>query len=259
MKIERLFVPSTKGNIAVVVNHPEIKTEKLAVLCSGFLDSKDYAHLVSLAEDLCAEGYTVARFDSYGIWESEGAPSDYTTTQYLNDLKQVIDFIYAKGDFTHLLLGGHSKGGFIALYQACIDPRVSAVLAIMSTFPFIKESNQPVIEKWEKLGERVSHRDVPNSDKIIEIVLPFSYVADRLHYDLLAKLPNLRAPLIMIAGNEDKLALVEDVKNLFGQAPEPKELIVLDGIGHDYRKYPEQIKLVNEKILKTLKKCESSK
>lgn len=253
MKVERIFIESAKEKIAVVINHPEIKTEKLAVLCSGFLDSKDYAHLAGLAEDLCNEGYTVARFDAYGIWESGGTPNDYTTTQYLADLKSVIDFMETQGDFTHLLLGGHSKGGFAAMYQACLDPRVSVVLAIMSTFPFIKENNQATIEKWEKLGERVSHRDVPNTDEIKEIILPFSYVADRLPYDLLAELPHLRAPLIMVAGGDDKMALAEDVKVLFNQALEPKEFILLEGIGHDYRKFPEQIKLVNSKILNSLK------
>lgn len=253
MNIERILIPSTKGKIAVVINHPEIKTEKLAVLCSGFLDSKDYAHLAGLAEELNNEGYTVARFDAYGIWESEGMPSDYATSQYLADLKNVIDFMETQGNFTHLLLGGHSKGGFAALYQACIDPRVSAVLAIMSTFPFIKENNQATIEKWEKLGERVSHRNVPGTNEIKEIILPFSYVADRLQYDLLAKLPHLRAPLIMVAGSEDKLALVADVKALFNQAPEPKEFIMFEGVGHDYRKFPEQITLVDKRIIQTLK------
>ena len=252
MRVEQIFIESTKGKIALAINHPEIKTKKLAILCSGFLDSKDYAHLAGLAEDLCKEGYTVARFDATGIWESKSV-GEYLTTHYLEDLKNVIDFMEKQDNFTYLLLGGHSKGGFMALYHACQDPRVSALLVIMSAYPFIKESNKPIIEKWEKLGKRISHRDIPNSNKTKEIIIPFSYVADRLQYDLLAKLPNLQTPLIMVAGAEDQVALPEDVKTLFDQAPENKKYLLIPGVGHDYRKYPEQIKLINDIIITNLK------
>lgn len=254
MSIEKILIASSKGKISVAINHPEKQTEKLAILCSGFLDSKDYAHLAGLAGDLSREGYTVARFDAYGIWESEGVSEDYTTTQYLEDLKSVLNFMLTKGEYTHVLLGGHSKGGTMAMYHACQDPRISAVLAIMSTFPFIKESNKPIIEKWENLGKRISKRDKPGSDEIVEIEIPYFYVADRLQYDLWTELPKLHVPLIMIAGEKDELALPEDVRELFDQAPEPKEFRLIPNIGHDYRKYPEQIALVNETIITTLKK-----
>lgn len=255
MNVERIFIESTKGKIAVVINHPEIQTEKLAILCSGFLDSKDYMHLAGLAGDLSRDGYTVARFDAYGIWESEGTPEYYTMTQYLTDLKILIDFMEKQGTFTHILLGGHSKGGSIALYYACRDARVSVVLAIMSTFPYLKESNKAVMEKWKINDKRISKRDVPNSTETIELITPYSYVIDRMQYDLLKKLPTLQAPVIMVAGTEDQLAHPEDVEELFNQIPGTKEYIVIPGIGHDYRKYPEQVQLVNNKILNALKKC----
>lgn len=254
MKIEKILIPSTKEKISIIINFPEIKTKKLAILCSGFLDSKDYAHLAGLAETSANKGYTVARFDAYGIWESDGTPENYTMTQYLSDLKILIEFMEKQGEYTHLLLGGHSKGGVIALYHACSDPRVSIVLAIMSTYPFLKESNQHIIDKWKTLGQRLSKRDVPNSIEIVEMITPFSYVTDRGQYDLWAELPKLKVPLIMLAGSEDQLALPQDVKKLFDQAPEPKEFILVEGIGHDYRKHPEQITLVNSHIISALQK-----
>jgi hypothetical protein len=39
----------------------------------------------------------------------------------------------------------------------------------------------------------------------------------------------------------------------FSYANEPKEFVVIPGIGHDYRKFPGQISLVNEQVLKFIK------
>jgi hypothetical protein len=39
----------------------------------------------------------------------------------------------------------------------------------------------------------------------------------------------------------------------FGYANEPKKFVVVPGIGHDYRKFTEQISLVNEQILQFIK------
>ncbi len=250
LEFETISLTTESGQIALSITKPDIKTNQVAILCPGFLDSKDYAHLVGLANDLAEIGYTVVRFDAAGIWQSSGG--EYTTTHYLQDLKAVLDYILQDSDFTKVLLGGHSKGGFVALYQACFDPRITTVLAIMSTFPFVKESNGAVIEKWKNSGKRLSTRDLPAGLGTKEFVTDYSYVADRLQYDLLAAFKNCQAKLIFVAGSEDKIALASDVKSLFDQTPEPKEFIVVEGIGHDYRKNPAEISLVNKEILKAI-------
>lgn len=251
--MENIKIPSTKGAIAVTINRTASSDKKLAILCSGFLDSKDYNHLKILAEDLAAHGYTVARFDATGIWESGQNTDDYTTAQYLQDLQSVLEFMLQQENFTHILLGGHSKGGFAALYHACHDPRISAVLAIMSTIPYNREGNKDTLEKWKGLGYRISKRDVPGQVTTREFSVPYSYVADRLQYDLSSTLKNLHASLIMIAGEEDTIAQATDIEQLFNQAPEPKVFINIPGIGHDYRHNLEQVRLVNDTILEALK------
>ena len=70
MEIVQTKIPSSKGNLAAAVHYPETKTERLAILCPGYVDSKDYKHLVGLAEALSKQGYTVVRFEPTGTWES---------------------------------------------------------------------------------------------------------------------------------------------------------------------------------------------
>src|SRR3989344_857048 len=85
--IEKVKIKNSKGqNISAVIHRPDIKTKKLAILCPGFLDTKNYDHLILLSEELLKKGFTVVRFDPTGTWESEGDISEYLTSQYLNDV-----------------------------------------------------------------------------------------------------------------------------------------------------------------------------
>ncbi|MFH1392761.1 MAG: hypothetical protein ABIG90_03810, partial [bacterium] len=91
--MHKIKIKNSKGkNITAVINYPEIQTGKLAILCPGYLDSKDYDGLLKLAEALAEKGYTVARFDPTGVWESEGDISEYTMTQYLDDIKYILEY-----------------------------------------------------------------------------------------------------------------------------------------------------------------------
>jgi alpha-beta hydrolase superfamily lysophospholipase len=109
MKETSQQIPSPKGNIASAIHYPETETDKLAILCPGYLDTKDYAHLIGLANELCAKEFVVVRFDPIGTWESEGDISDYTITQYLEDIKHVLEYMLAQSSYKTVLLGGHSS------------------------------------------------------------------------------------------------------------------------------------------------------
>ena len=130
MEIVKTNIPSSRGSLAAAIHYPEQKTGRLAILCPGYLDSKDYKHLVGLAEELDKQGYTVVRFDPTGTWESEGHIADYTTTQYLEDIKHVLEYMLKQEDYTYILVGGHSRGGQVSILYAARDPRISVGLGI---------------------------------------------------------------------------------------------------------------------------------
>lgn len=245
-------IPSTKGNLAAAIHYPKEETDRLAILCPGYLDSKDYKHLVGLAERLCEENYTVVRFDPTGTWGSGGKISDYTTTQYLKDLKSVLDYMLHQKRYKHILIGGHSRGGMVSILYSARDPRISRVLAIMPS------SGRSMMGKrrddWEKNGVSISKRDLPQDrNKIKEFQVPLSHLVDRDKYNVLEDVKKIRVPIIFIAGEADELIPPEDVEVLFNNAKEPKNFITVPGVGHDYRFNDDEIRLVDEKILELLK------
>ncbi|OGI58133.1 hypothetical protein A3C60_01285 [Candidatus Nomurabacteria bacterium RIFCSPHIGHO2_02_FULL_37_45] len=249
--IEKVKIKNSKGqNISAVIHRPDIKTKKLAILCPGFLDTKNYDHLILLSEELLKKGFTVVRFDPTGTWESEGDISEYLTSQYLNDVRSVLEYMLKEKNYSYILLGGHSRGGLISILYASLDSRISFVLGIMPSSIRIMIGTKR--EEWEKAGFSIAKRDIPKKNEEIEFKVPYSHVIDRDQFNVFEAVKKITVPLVMIAGELDKACLPEDVKKLFDQANEPKKFILMKNIGHEYRHNLLEIKEVNKEIINSL-------
>lgn len=249
--MEPVKIPNSKGqNIAAFIHRPTAKTEKLAILCPGYLDTKDYTHLTVLAGDLAERGYTAVRFDPTGTWESEGDISEYLTSQYLKDIESVLEYMLAEGVYTYVLLGGHSRGGQVSILYAARDPRISEVLGIMPSHAPVEGRRR---EDWEKAGVSNSSRDIPdNTEERKSFSVPFQHVLDRDQFNALGDIQKIKVPIVLIAAEFDVSVPPEHVKELFEHAHEPKKLIYLEGMDHEYRHNLEEIKEVNALIMTAL-------
>lgn len=250
MSITKIKISSSKGNLAAMIHYPKNETDRLAILCPGYLDSKDYKGLLDLAERLEKQGYAVVRFEPTGTWESDGDISDYTTSQYLEDIKSVLDYILSQTNYKQILLGGHSRGGQVSILYAARDSRISIVLGIMPSSGPIQGQRR---EEWEKAGISTSLRDLPNDkDKTREFRVPFNHVLDRDQYDTVGDAKKIKVPIIFIAGELDDLVPPDRVREVYNNANEPKKFLIIPNIGHDYRHSDDEVKIVNENILEQL-------
>jgi len=236
--------------LAASLHEPAQSNGWLAILCPGYLDSKDYAGLVGLAEALAEQGYTVVRFDTTGMWASEGTIDEYLTSQYLSDVRSVLDYMLTRGRYRHVLLGGHSRGGQVSLLYAARDQRISQVVAIM---PSSRHSTaRKLKEGWKETGFRLSKRDVPGSSELREFRVPYSHAEDRDQYDVVADVQKITAPIVFITGELDDTVPPEYVREIYDSANKPKRYILLPGVDHDYRHDPQKIKKVNDSVLEAL-------
>ena len=257
MMTKKILITSGDHKISAVIDYPKRLSKKLAVLCPGFLDSKDYSHLAELAKALTENGYTVLRFDPTGTWGSGGDISQYTTTQYLMDVESTIQYMLKKRPFQHILIGGHSRGGQIALLYAARDPHISIVLAIMPSSNVGKEKGAKGIADWESSGFRVSYRDLPaNRTEKRVFKVPVLHLKDLRDYNVIRDVKRINIPVILVAGESDVLCPPEAIGKIFDNANNPKRLITIPKIGHDYRHKDREIKIVNAHIMKILKETE---
>ncbi len=241
---------SADKDIAAVIHYPEPPTDRLAILCPGYLDTKDYPNLVKLAKTLVLCGCTVVRFDPSGTWGSEGSISDYLTSQYLDDIRSILEYMLGQKNYAHIILGGHSRGGMVSILYAAQDPRISLVLGIMPSSG--RPLTPPQLEEWERNGFSISLRDIPGSSEQKEFKVPYAYIIDRNNFNVVEEVKKVHVPIILMAGELDDIVPQEDVKRIFDQANEPKRFVLLNGIGHDYRRNPTEIDTVNEMTRKNV-------
>lgn len=94
---------------------------------------------LDLAQTLRRAGYNVLFFDYRGSW---GSPGDFSFTHAIEDTHAAIAYLRDPANATrlhidpaHLILIGHSMGGFLALNVAAQDPAIATVVSISAALP----------------------------------------------------------------------------------------------------------------------------
>jgi pimeloyl-ACP methyl ester carboxylesterase len=245
--MEFIKISNSKGkSLAVVAHRPSGQTGNIAILCPGYLDTKDYPHLVHLAELLCSRRYVAVRFDPTGTWESEGDISEYLTSQYLDDIESVLEYFLQDANYTNILLVGHSRGGQVSMLYSARDTRISQVVGIM---PSHGTYEGPSREEWQRLGFKDSERDDPKNNNQRYFRVPFQHVLDRDQFDEFNNVKEIQIPITFIAGELDDVIPSEYVKELYDAANEPKTLVLAEGVDHDYRLNIKDIEMINNLVL----------
>jgi len=167
-------------------------------------------HYQPRARMLYEAGYNVLIWDYRGYGKT--TPHEHPTSEQFMDDAQTIRR-WARGvvpDETRVLIYGYSLGGLPAMEMATASPGCALILeAPFTSFEQVVETNTTL-----SLGERFFSEG---------------------RYDNLAKAQTLDTPLFVMVGSEDRTTPEVSVRRLYEQAPAPKDLWVLDGVGHGIR------------------------
>jgi pimeloyl-ACP methyl ester carboxylesterase len=156
-------------------------------------------------EMLARAGFDVLAFDYRGYGRSTGRPDEQGTYR---DARAALDALRRRRgvDPARVVYLGESLGGAIALELAQSAP--PAGLVLQSTFTSIRDM------------ARLHYAFVPRG------AVPDAYPSLRL-------IVGLRAPLLCLHGDRDEIVPLLYGQALFDAAPEPKELRVFAGVGHN--------------------------
>jgi fermentation-respiration switch protein FrsA (DUF1100 family) len=157
------------------------------------------------AQLLTAAGFDVLLFDYRGYGRSAGRPDEPGTYA---DARGAREALLARPgiDPSRVYYLGESLGGAVALRLALEHP--PAGLVLMSTFLSVRAM------------ARVHYPFVPPP------AVPDAYPSLRL-------IGGLRCPLLVVHGADDAIVPLEQAQRLFDAAPQPKQLRVLAGVGHN--------------------------
>ena len=160
---------------------------------------------VFFAALLAAAGFDVVLFDYRGYGRSSGGPSEQGT--YL-DARAALAWLLAQPgvEASRVLFLGESLGGAVAVDLALDHP--PAGLVLLSPFTSVRAM------------ARVHYPFVPAA------LVPDAYPT-------LGRIGDLRAPLLVLHGEDDEVVPLWQATELFEAAPEPKRMRTFPGVGHD--------------------------
>jgi uncharacterized protein len=205
--IKGWLIPGKKGAGAIVLMHG-VRADRLSML--------DRARFLGRA------GYTVLLFDFQAHGESEGK---HITFGYLEskDARAAIIFLRSNAPGEKIGVIGVSMGGASAL-PASPNLDVNAMVLEM-VYPTIKQaiSNRLTMRlgRWASvLTPLLSYQFKPRLGISADALRPID------------KVGSIHAPKLFIVGAEDQLTTLDESRQIFNAASEPRELWAVDGAGH---------------------------
>lgn len=239
--MQKEFIKNRKGQkIAVIIEETE-NQKGLAFVMHGLGGFKEQAHIQTIAEAFKENEYTVIRFDTTNtLGESDGNYEDATTTNYYEDLEDVIKWVSSREWYQEpFVLAGHSLGGIcVALFAEKYPEKVKAVAPISTvvsgklSVEAQKRYEPEEFKEWEKTGwSEKESRSKPNIIKRLK----WSHIANRLKYDLLSNVDKLTMPILLIVGENDTSTPPEHQKIFHDAISGPKEIHIIKNAEHTFR------------------------
>jgi fermentation-respiration switch protein FrsA (DUF1100 family) len=164
------------------------------------------AHRVPLAQALRQQGVQTLLFDYRGYGGNAGSPSESGLAE---DARAVRAYLAARPEVeaARLVYFGESLGTGVAVGLAMEQP--PAALILRSPFTSMADVGQ---HHYPWLPVRLLLRD---------------------RFPVETRLRQLRVPLLVIAGDRDRVVPIEQSRQVFENAAAPKTLLVLPGIDHN--------------------------
>ena len=255
--MKKEFIKNRLGQkIAVLIE--EVPNQKgIVFIMHGLGGFKEQPQMETIAKTFISNGYTSVRFDTTNtIGESDGKYEDATTTNFYNDLEDVIDWAKSQSWYQEpFCLVGLSLGGICTALYSEKNPEEILALGPLSTVVSGKINVQSIpkedLENWQKTGWRIK---TSNSKPGVELKLKWSHIEDRLKYDLLPLAHKLTMPVLMVVGENDKSTPLQEERLLFEKLPGKKELHIIKDAGHTFRapEHLEELKEILDHLIKSL-------
>ena len=193
------------------------------IIGHGVTGNKDRPWAVTLAEGLEKAGFNALRLSFSGNGKSGGKFEDCTITKELKDLKTMIDAAEEEG-YHRVCYIGHSMGAAVGVLAAIKDSRIE-LLVSLAGMAYTKK----FVER--EFGDQKPGKGCMWDDK--ECPLSQAFVDDMNKIDnVLGKTEKIEVPWLILHGDADDVVPVEEGREMYASAYEPKELVILPGVDH---------------------------
>ncbi len=228
------FYDSAGHRTEGILADPDTPTDRLVVLCHGFLSNKNSTTNKTLTRLLLEQGIATFRFDFFGQGESEGPFERITLTTAIDQTRSALDLVTTKG-YRRLGLAGSSFGGLVSILMAAQrhDLLALALKCPVGDFPetLRLEFGDERMAHWKQFNEIP---DVTGGSR--PVALQYHLYEDCLTYDAYKAAESIQAPTLIVQGDCDELVPLHQSHRLIEALRVEKRLEPLAGADHGFTK-----------------------
>jgi len=215
------------------------------ILLQGFLGKKDGEKLNSLSTYLLKLGFATARFDYPGYGQSEGEINkEYLVSHIIDNIGCVLNFLKTQPGLNNSKVGiwGQSMGGMLSIITASLHPDIRAVCAVSPPIQITRGDDLEKISAGWKARGFIERKN--SGGELIKI--PYDFVKDSRKWNAAEFIKDVQVPVLIILGKKDDVVPPGITRELFQAANEPKELMELDDMPHDYKEQVNFMDMINK-------------
>lgn len=237
MEQDLSFLDPLGHRVAAVLGTPANDTDRIAVLCHGFLSGKRSSTNKTLTRLLNAQGIATFAFDFFGQGESDGPFDALTTTTAVAQANAALDLVRQKG-FARLGLMGSSFGGLVAILTAAQRRDLACLALKCPVVDFAEELRLTLGD--EEMARWKATDTIPNIMGGTErIGLRYAFYEDNLHHIGYDPARAITAPTLIVQGDQDECVPLHQSRELAAALTCPKRMELLAGADHQFTKGPD--------------------
>jgi len=228
------FLDPHGHRVASILTRPTDETDRVAVLCHGFLSSKTSSTNNALTRMLTGHGIATFRFDFFGQAESEGPFDQITITLAVEQAAAAIDLMRQKG-FCHIGLMGSSFGGLVSILTAAQRTDLDCLALKCPVVDFAEELRLEFgddgIAAW-KATDTIP--DILGGTNRVK--LRYTFYEDCLRQIAYIPAQSIMAPTVIVQGDQDEHVPLHQSRRLYEALRVKKHLELLPGADHQFTK-----------------------
>jgi uncharacterized protein len=232
VELRLTFKDALHHDVAAILTTPDGSTNRIAVLCHGFLSSKTSSTNNTLTRILVEKGIATFRFDFFGQGESAGLFEDITVSLAVDQAMAAIDFILTR-DYKTIGLVGSSFGGLVSILTTAQRQDIACLALKCPVVDFAEELRLEFgpaeMECWQKTDT------IPNILGVSgRVRLKYRLYEDCLRQVAYDPAKIIAIPTLIVQGQKDEMVPLHQSQKLFDLLRGPKRLDLLPEADHQF-------------------------
>lgn len=212
------FTLLTEDGVTLSVSHSSYGHPNVCIVAHGFLGDRRRTYIARLSERL-SQHFDIVTFDFRGHGASGGTASNIGTVY---DIKAIIQYTDRHG-YKNTALVGFSWGGIASIHAIARFHNVDALVAVGTPADFERITPKAKWLFWltsNWLGRLILRKRV-RLDRTPELPKPATAIRQVSPI-----------PILIVHGRADTLVNAKEAETLYKNAQQPKQLAIIEGMGH---------------------------